>query len=130
MPHLQFEINLKLNNSQRLKFIEFVKNKFSNIMKTGTAHIAITIRELEVNSVSLGRANKGELVCLMNLDIRKGRSKEQIKKLVKTYITGVNEHFGIKTSNQYVTITAHSGEEFQLYEGGLKDYKTNDDPLG
>ena len=39
-------------------------------METGKDHIAISIRELEENSISLGRA-KNEYICLMNLDIRK-----------------------------------------------------------
>ncbi|MBS91475.1 MAG: tautomerase [Rickettsiales bacterium] len=130
MPHLQFEINKKISDSQKMRFIKFATNKFSEIMKTGTAHIAISLREIGKNNISLGRANEGESVCLMNLDIRKGRSKEQITKLVRTYIDSIQENFGIKISNQYVTITEHSGEDFQLYEGCLKNYKIGDDPLG
>ena len=129
MPHLQFDINFTLKNQQRIRFIEFVKSKFSYIMKTGTSHIAISLREHDINNINLGRAEKGDLICLMNLDIRKGRSKEQIEELVKTYINAVKEQFSVKTSNQYVTITTHEGEDFQLIEGGLKNYEVGDDPL-
>ena len=36
-------------------------------MQTGTDHIAITIRELEKESLSLGRAGENESICLMVL---------------------------------------------------------------
>ncbi|MFL2676364.1 MAG: hypothetical protein ACJ0G5_06660 [Alphaproteobacteria bacterium] len=38
------------------KFIRFVEHSFSEIMETGTDHIAISIREEEKSSLSLGRA--------------------------------------------------------------------------
>ena len=62
-------------------------------METGTDHIAISIREK--SNLSLGRANKNQDICLMNLDIRSGR-KKQIEKLVKTLMVGVNKIFKIK----------------------------------
>ena len=47
MPHLQFEINKKLNKKDKIKFINFIEESFSKIMQTGTDHIAISIKELE-----------------------------------------------------------------------------------
>ena len=64
-------------------------------METGKDHIAISIRELEENSISLGRA-KNEYICLMNLDIRSGRTDKQKLKLIKTLISGVEKFFFIK----------------------------------
>ena len=79
------------------------KNKveviFCNIMKTGRFHIAISFRELNNDSISLGRAKKNENICLMNLDIRKGRTQKQKRALVVEYINLVNFTFGIKKEN-------------------------------
>ena len=63
MPHLQFEINKKLNKESKNNFISFVEENFSRIMETGRDHIAISIRELEENNLSLGRA-KNKYICL------------------------------------------------------------------
>ena len=92
MPHLQFEINKKLNKESKNNFISFVEENFSRIMETGRDHIAISIRELEENNLSLGRA-KNEYICLMNLDIRAGRTDKQKIKLIKTLISGVEKFF-------------------------------------
>ena len=128
MPHLQFDINKKLDGGVKQKFIKFVEHSFSEIMETGTDHIAISIREEEKSNLSLGRANKNEDICLMNLDIRSGRKKEQIEKLVKTLMVGVDKIFKVKVSNQYTTITNHPGNEFNLFEKSLGNWKANDDP--
>ena len=128
MPHLQFDINKKLDEGVKQKFISFVEHSFSEIMETGTDHIAISIREQEKSNLSLGRANKNEDVCLMNLDIRSGRKKKQVEKLIKTLMVGVNKIFKIKVSNQYTTITNHPGDEFNLFEKSLSNWKANDDP--
>ena len=128
MPHLQFDINKKLDEGVKHKFISFVEHSFSEIMETGTDHIAISIREQEKSNLSLGRANKNEDVCLMNLDIRSGRKKKKIEELIKTLMVGVNKIFKIKVSNQYTTITNHPGDEFNLFEKSLSNWKANDDP--
>ena len=94
MPHLQFDINKKLNKESKNHFISFVEESFQ-IMETGKDHIAISIRELKKNNLSLGRA-KNEYVCLMNLDIRVGRTEKQKNKVNKTLIAGVENIFYIK----------------------------------
>tara|TARA_B100000900_G_C20418733_1_gene650016 strand:- start:382 stop:768 length:387 start_codon:yes stop_codon:yes gene_type:complete len=128
MPHLQFDVNKKLSSKQREVFSDFIKNKFSKIMKTGTNHIAISIRELPKKSLALGRAGKNDCVCFMNLDIRDGRSLKQKRELVKEYMKGVKKILGISLRNQYVTFTSHPGNEFNLFEGPLKKWTKNDDP--
>ena len=128
MPHLQFEINKKLEKKTKQKFIIFIKKNFSKVMQTGTDHIAITLRELEKENVSLGRAKNNGHVCLMNLDIRLGRTKKQKLELVKTFIIGVERIFGINRNNQYVTFTNHQGIEFNFYEKSLSNWVKNDNP--
>lgn len=129
MPHLQFDLNKKLNNKQRILFAEYVKKKFSEIMKTGVNHVAISLREFPKNSLSLGRADITDYVCFMNLDIREGRSVKQKRELVKIYMEGVKKILGIDIVNQYITYTSHPGTDFNLYEKSLEEWSENDNPL-
>ena len=122
MPHLQFEINKKLKKNCKQKFIAFIEESFSKIMQTGTDHIAITLRELEKENISLGRVHKNDTLCLMNLDIRSGRSKKQKIELVKTFMHGVEKFLKINKNNQYITFTNHKGIEFNFYEKSLSDW--------
>ena len=55
MPHLQFDINKKVDESSKRSFITYVEDKFSSIMETGSDHIAISIREHDKSNSSLGR---------------------------------------------------------------------------
>ena len=128
MPHLQFDINKKLEKKFKQQFIIFIEKNFSKIMETGTDHIAITIREFKKDNLSLGRVNNSDHVCLMNLDIRLGRTEKQKLELVKTFIVGVEKFFGVNKNNQYVTLTNHQGNEFNFYEKSLSDWIKNDDP--
>ena len=98
MPHLQFDISFKVKDKTKQEFLETVETIFCNIMKTGRSHIAISLRELNRDSISLGRAKINENICLMNLDIRKGRTQKQKRDLVVEYINLVNFTFGINFS--------------------------------
>ena len=128
MPHLQFDINKKLEKKVKEEFIIFIERSFSRIMQTGTDHIAITIKEFEKGNLSLGRVSNSEYVCLMNLDIRLGRTENQKLELVKTLIIGVEKLFGVNKNNQYVTLTNHKGDDFNFYEKSLSDWIEDDDP--
>ena len=129
MPHLQFDINKKLTNDQRKFFVNYVKSVFSEIMRTGVNHIAVSLREFPKYSLTLGRADLGDFVCFMNLDVRNGRTNKQKRELAKKYMKGVKEILGIKLNNQYVTYTSHPGNDFNLYEKSLKEWTDNDNPL-
>ena len=129
MPHLQFDVNKELNNEQRKVFVEYVKSVFSEIMRTGVNHIAVSLREFPKFSLTLGRAELGDFVCFMNLDIRNGRTNKQKRELAIKYMEGVKEILGIKLNNQYVTYTSHPGNDFNLYEKSLKEWTDNDNPL-
>ena len=129
MPHLQFDVNKELNNEKRKVFVEYVKRVFSDIMRTGVNHVAISLREFPKFSMTLGRAELGDFVCFMNLDIRTGRTNKQKRELAIKYMEGVKEILGIKLNNQYVTYTSHPGNDFNLYEKSLKEWTDNDNPL-
>ena len=130
MPHLQFDVNKELNDEQRKVFVEYVKSVFSESMRTGVNHIAVSLREFPKFSLTLGRAELGDFVCFMNLDLRNGRTNRQKRELAIKYMEGVKEILGIKLNNQYVTYTSHPGNDFNLYERSLKDWTDNDNPLG
>ena len=130
MPHLQFDVNKELNNEQRKVFVEYVKSVFSETMRTGVNHIAVSLREFPKFSMTLGRAELGDFVCFMNLDIRTGRTNKQKRELAIKYMEGVKEILGIKLNNQYLTYTSHPGNDFNLYEKSLKEWTDNDNPLG
>ena len=129
MPHLQFDVNKELNNEQRKVFVEYVKSVFSEIMRTGVNHVAVSLREFPKFSLTLGRAELGDFVCFMNLDVRNGRTNKQKRELVTKYMEGVKEILGIKLNNQYVTYTSHPGNDFNLYEKSLKEWTDSDNPL-
>ena len=129
MPHLQFDVNKELNNEQRKAFVEYVKSVFSDIMRTGVNHVAVSLREFPKFSMTLGRVELGDFVCFMNLDIRTGRTNKQKRELAIKYMEGVKEILGIKLNNQYVTYTSHPGNDFNLYEKSLKEWTDNDNPL-
>ena len=130
MPHLQFDVNKKLNNEQRKVFVEYVKSEFSEIMRTGVNHIAVSLREFPKFSLTLGRAKLGDFVCFMNLDVRNGRTNKQKRDLAIKYMEGVKEILGIELNNQYVTYTSHPGNDFNLYEKSLKEWTDSDNPSG
>ena len=128
MPHLQFDLNKELNNEQRKVFVEYVKSVFSEIMRTGVNHVAVSLREFPKYSLTLGRAELGDFVCFMNLDVRNGRTNKQKRELAIKYMEGVKEILGIKLNNQYVTYTSHPGNDFNLYEKSLKEWTDSDNP--
>jgi phenylpyruvate tautomerase PptA (4-oxalocrotonate tautomerase family) len=129
MPHLQFEINKKIEDKTKEEFINEVMSIFSKIMDTGTDHIAVTIKEFDKYSLSIGRANIKDDICLMDLDIREGRTIEKRRELVLLYMNLVKRLFYIEERNQYVTITEHKGEDFHLAEKYLGSWEIGEDPL-
>lgn len=129
MPHLQFEINKKIPNNIKEDFIKEVMSSFSKIMDTGTDHIAISIREYDKYSLSIGRANINDDICLMNLDIREGRTIEKRRALVLEYMSLCKNLLGVNEKNQYATLTQHTGEDFHLIEKYLDYWKEGEDPL-
>ena len=129
MPHLQFEINKKVSDDSKEEFVNEIRNAFAQIMDTGTDHIAISIREYDKYSLTIGRAGITDDICLMNLDIRIGRTIEKRRELALSYMEIVKENLGIDQKNQYITFTEHKGEDFHLIEKYLSQWETGEDPL-
>jgi 5-carboxymethyl-2-hydroxymuconate isomerase len=129
MPHLQFEINKKVSDDSKEEFVTEIRNAFAQIMDTGTEHIAISIREYDKYSLTIGRAGITDDICLMNLDIRVGRTIAKRRELALAYMEIVKENLGIDQKNQYITFTEHKGEDFHLVEKYLSDWERGEDPL-
>ena len=129
MPHLQFEINKKVSDDSKEEFVNEIRKTFSEIMDTGVDHIAISIREYDKYSLTIGRASFTDDICLMNLDIREGRTIEKRRQLALKYMEIVKENFGIDQKNQYITFTEHKGQDFHLVEKYLSQWEIGEDPL-
>lgn len=129
MPYLQFDINKKINENDKNNFIKFIQVKFSEIMETGTSHIAVSIREFPKGCLAMGIKKKKDFVCFMNLDIREGRSKKKKRDLVECYMKAITKFFGISKENQYLTFTSHPGNDFNTFEKPLSEWIKNDSPL-
>jgi len=129
MPHLQFEINKQVENSIKNTFANEIRAAFAEIMDTGTDHIAISIREYSKYNLTIGRANPEDDICLMNLDIREGRTIAQRRELALRYMNIVKNNFNVETENQYITFTQHPGEDFHLAEKYLAGWETGEDAL-
>lgn len=129
MPHLQFELNKKVSVETKEEFILQIRDCFSEVMDTGKDHIAISIREYDKYSLSIGRADFNDNICLMNLDIREGRTIEKRRELALRFMEIVKNNFGINSKNHYITFTQHTGEDFHLVEKFLADWERGEDPL-
>jgi len=129
MPHLQFEINKKVSKETKEEFASAIRETFSDVMDTGTDHIAISLREYDKYNLTIGRANPSDDICLMNLDIREGRTIEKRRELALRFMEIVKINFQVETRNQYITFTQHIGEDFHLAEKFLGDWQSGEDPL-
>ena len=129
MPHLQFELNKKVSDESKGIFVNEIRKTFSEVMDTGTYHIAVSLREYDKYNLTIGRADINDDICLMNLDIRQGRTIEKRRELALKYMEIIKHNFGIDTKNQYITFTEHKGEDFHLVEKYLATWTTGEDPL-
>ena len=56
MPHLQFEMNFPVTKEEKTRFASAAIRYFSEIMDTGTDHIAVTLRCFGPEDLTFGRA--------------------------------------------------------------------------
>ncbi len=130
MPHLQFEVNFPVAREEKSRFSAAVVRHFSEIMDTGTDHIAVTLRCLAPEDMAFGRAaTSGGRAAFVNADIRKGRTKEQKRRLALAYIDEIARTWGVAREAVYVIYTEHDGEHFQLSDRVLPSWSAGEDPL-
>ena len=130
MPHIQIDVNRSLTPDQKIAVASRIKQLFSEIMDTGTDHIAVSIREHGTYNLDIGRAkDHAKGIALVNADLRRGRSFSQRRDLAIGFIDILNELLGMPREQVYVTLTEHKGEDFHLAERYLKDWSEGEDPL-
>ncbi len=130
MPHLQFEMNFAASGEEKARFSSAVVRHFSEIMDTGTDHIAVTFRFYPREDLSFGRAApSGGRTAFVNADIRNGRTREQKRRLALAYIDEVARTWGVAREAVYVVFTEHDGENFQLSDRVLPSWSPGEDPL-
>ena len=130
MPHLQFEVNFQVAPEEKTRFAASVIRHFSEIMDTGTDHIAVTLRCYAPEDLTFGRAAaSGGRTAFVNADIRLGRTKEQKRRLALAYIDEISRTWGISREAVYVIFTEHDGEHFQLSDRVLPSWSSGEDPL-
>jgi phenylpyruvate tautomerase PptA (4-oxalocrotonate tautomerase family) len=130
MPHLQFEVNFSPTSEEKRRFAAAVVRRFSEIMDTGTDHIAVTLRCFAPEDLTFGRAApSGGRTAFVNADIRLGRTRDQKRRLALAYIDELAATFGVAREAVYVILTEHDGEHFQLSDRVLPSWSAGEDPL-
>jgi phenylpyruvate tautomerase PptA (4-oxalocrotonate tautomerase family) len=130
MPHLQFEVNFPVTREEKTRFAASVIRHFSEIMDTGTDHIAVTLRCYGPDDLTFGRAAaSGGRTAFVNADIRLGRTRDQKRRLALAYIDEIAHTWGIAREAVYVIFTEHDGEHFQLSDRVLPSWSSGEDPL-
>ena len=130
MPHLQFEVNFPVSREEKTRFAASVIRHFSEIMDTGTDHIAVTLRTFAPEDLTFGRAAPtGGRTAFVNADIRLGRTKDQKRLLALAYIDEIARTWGVAREAVYVILTEHDGENFQLSDRVLPSWSAGEDPL-
>jgi phenylpyruvate tautomerase PptA (4-oxalocrotonate tautomerase family) len=130
MPHLQFEMNFPATKEEKARFASAATRHFSEIMDTGTDHIAVTLRCFGPEDLTFGRAApSGGRTAFVNADIRLGRTKDQKRRLALAYIDELSRTWGVAREAVYVIFTEHDGENFQLSDRVLPSWSAGEDPL-
>jgi len=130
MPHLQFELNFAPAADEKRAFAATVVRLFSEIMDTGTDHIAVTVRTFAPEDLTFGRAApSGGRTAFVNADIRLGRTTDQKRRLSLAYIGELSARFGLAPEAVYVILTEHDGHHFQLSDRVLPSWSAGEDPL-
>jgi len=125
MPHLRFNITQTLTQDEKTEFAEWVINLYAEVMETTKDHIGIIIHACEIGDLNIGisridEPDKG--VMFLNMDIRKGRTFEQKRKLITSIMKEIEKRWGIPVKNMHVALTEHEGEDFNFYEGAMESW--------
>jgi phenylpyruvate tautomerase PptA (4-oxalocrotonate tautomerase family) len=130
MPHLQFELNFGAAAEEKKRFSEAVIRHFSEIMDTGTDHIAVTLRCFASEDLTFGRAApSGGRTAFVDADIRSGRAPAQKRRLALAFIDEIARTWRVAPEAVYVILTEHDGEHFQLSDRVLPSWSAGEDPL-
>ncbi|RXJ85219.1 tautomerase [Arcobacter sp. CECT 8985] len=123
MPHLQFDVNKKIIDGIKREFIKQIQQSYEEVTHNKNENIAISIKEMERYDISLSKAVEGADICLMQLDIIEGKTKEQKKELALRFMAITNKLFEIDNRNQFITFTQHDEQEFQLIKNYISSWE-------
>ena len=129
MPHLRFNITRPLTLQEKTDFAEWVIKQFGKDMETTTDHIGIIIHACEMGDLhsGIGRIEEPEKgAVFLNMDIRKGRTLEQKRKLIPSIMEEIEQRWCIPVKNMHVALTEHDGEDFNFYEGTMKTWSSQE----
>jgi hypothetical protein len=113
MPHLAFDLNFTPAAEDKRRFSSEVVRLFAEVMDTGTDHVAVTLRCLGPEDLTLGRAGEGRVV-LLAADLRRGRTADQLRRFVLGCVGEAERTLGVAREAFYAVLTEHGGEEFHL----------------
>jgi phenylpyruvate tautomerase PptA (4-oxalocrotonate tautomerase family) len=131
MPQLRFQLNFTPATEEKKRFAVAVVRHFSEIMETGTDHIAVAIQCVGPHDLSFGRAGpSGGRVALLDADIRRGRTPEQKRRLALALVEEISRMFTVDPEAVYVVYTEHDGPDFQLSDRVLPAWTPGEEPLG
>ncbi len=129
MPHLAFDLNFTPPAEARRGLAAAVVKRFSEIMDTGTDHVAVLVRCHAKEDLTFGRAGPDGQAVLVNADVRLGRTRDQKRRLALAFIDEAHRALGVPKRAVYVVYTEHDGEHFQLEEKVLPGWSAGEDPL-
>ncbi|WP_435100133.1 tautomerase family protein [Halarchaeum sp. P4] len=115
MPLLQFDTTLTLDSARKESFADFVRETYAERMRTGTSHVAVTVREHDDAALSIGRGVEGDCLFL-DAEVRRGRDDETKRDFALAVMEHVHEEYGVPTPNLKVVFTEHRGPSMMGYE--------------
>lgn len=127
MPYLQFETTVSPSANERRAFIGAVTELYAEHMDTGTGHIAVTIRDGDNVSLSLGRVDAGDDVLVLNADIRAGRSFDQQRAFIRAAFAEAESRLGVPEEHAYAVVTEHDGQQFHEHDRVLSSWEPGEE---
>ncbi|MFW5918926.1 MAG: tautomerase family protein [Halanaeroarchaeum sp.] len=113
MPHLQFDVDFEIEESDADGFATDVAELYAERMDASTDYTAVTLRE--VRTIHLGRATDGR-TAILQADVREGRPTETKRAFALAAIETIAEWFDVPHSNQKVVFTEHDGAQMMGYD--------------
>ncbi|GGM56791.1 phenylpyruvate tautomerase PptA (4-oxalocrotonate tautomerase family) [Halarchaeum rubridurum] len=115
MPLLQFDTTLSLDGAETEAFAAFVRETYADVMRTGTSHVAVTVRTHGDAALSLGRDVEGPLLFL-DAEIRRGRDDGTKREFALAVMEHARGTFGVPEENLKVVFTEHDGPSMMGYD--------------
>jgi phenylpyruvate tautomerase PptA (4-oxalocrotonate tautomerase family) len=116
MPLLQIDTTVRMSSDEKTELAEALRERYSEIMDTGTDHVAVAIRPREPAELSLGRETADDRLFVLDADIREGRGFESKRAFVLAVMEFVASEHGVPEPNMKAVITEHEGPQMMGYD--------------